>query len=296
VRLTTLILPDYVGRLGNRLYVYIHTLAACMHWGFHCANLTMQSHAMLFENLRLNSFCRYPSPKFGMPLHQLARSFRYPIEWAVFRQKSLPSFFAKRFGVLNFHENLVERMDDESFARKARVFRWYVLWGWASRADSFLAKYQDPIGSFLKLNRKMNPSLSHELAQSSRKQNIRVCIHIRLGDRKSIPGQTFPLEFYARQAHRLSAANREKPLEFWICSDETIDLRLFPKGARMSNQRSLEEDFQIMAESHYLVGGVSTLSRAACYLGKGKIWACSSTEDIPLELGNWKSGVWALTS
>lgn len=292
----TVILPDYIGRLGNRLYVFIHTLAACMHWDFRCINLTMQPHAALFENLRRNSFCRFPAPRFGLPWQRLTRAVRLPVEWAATNRESLPGFCQSRFLVVNFQHLTEERMDHEDFAAKVRGYPWTILWGWASRAHALLANYQGPVSNFLRINRRLNPALSAALDHSSAEGRTRICMHIRLGDRRSYAGQTFPVEFYARQSQRLMTAHPQKKLEFWICSDEPIDLGLFPPGTRISPHRSLQEDFQIMVEAHYLLGGISTLSRAACYLGKSRIFACSSTEDVPLDFAGWHDGPWALSA
>lgn len=287
---TTLILPDYIGRLGNRLYIYIHTLAACIHWGFRCANLTLQPHAELFANLRNNPFCLFPKPRYGAPLHRFARAARLPVEWLALRKNSEGDFLSKKIRVINFHMHTNQSMDSDDFFEKCRPYRWVILWGWASRANSLLAKYQDKVAKFCALNRKLNPQLTRLLDQTRPKGGKRVCLHIRLGDKKSLPGQTMSMDFFTRQARRLWEAHKNQSLDFWICSDEPVDITRFPPNTHLSPNKSLNEDFQIMVESDYLIGGVSTLSRAAAYLGSSKIYTCQNTEDIPLDWDGWQTG------
>lgn len=290
----TIILPDYVGRLGNRLFIYIHTLAACMHWRFHCINLTLQPHANLFKNLKQNSLCSFPSPKQGYALHKLARGIRAPLEWMVKKRLLFPGFIKKSFSVVNFQNEQHQRMDTRDFADRVRSSRWTILWGWANRADCLLGQYQNDICAFLKINEDLNPNLTRELKKSGESGHTKVCIHIRYGDRRIIPGQTLPLNYYIQQASRLKRAHPDKNLEFWICSDEPIDLSLFPIGSKASKNKSLNEDFQIMVSSDYLIGGVSTLSRSACFLGKSRFFDCTTGAEVPVNFQNWCTGLSAL--
>ena len=71
----TLILADQTGRLGNRLILFSHVIAAAEEHGCRVLNLSILPAAHYFEGLHLNPLGRYPKRFFPIDLRWLFRAF-----------------------------------------------------------------------------------------------------------------------------------------------------------------------------------------------------------------------------
>ena len=292
----TIILADYVGRLGNRLYLFIHVLAMAMEHGFHVCNLTLQPHASWFENLSRNSWCRYPAPAHGYPLHRWARGFRAAVEWLANRQrKGRGNGFAGFYTIaLDLQENFA--MDSPAFLQICRKYHCVILFGWFFRADSLLERHQDEIRRFLRLRKGMDQALECELEKGRQENDWQIALHIRQGDFKTWQGGKcyLPPEVFARHAWRIKTAHSNKKIQFWVCSDEPVDLSAFPPGTQNSPGQTLREDLRIMTSCEFILGGSSTLARAAAFLGAARLHNLSLDFECPTDPRFWMPGASAL--
>lgn len=290
----TLILSKYLGGFGNRLYLHIHVLAAAMEHGFSVVNLTLHQHARFFECLWANSLCRFPPPILGLPLHSLARALRGPAEnlarWQGRHPGSWPGL-----GVWTLPDDQFQSMEDPGFLAACRRHRWMNLQGWEFRANRYVQRHQEAIRNFMRFRRSRNPRLTALLDESKARGKTRVCLHIRAGDFRTWQGGRHFIEpaEYARAAHQIARTETGRDLEFWVSSDEPVDLSLFPPGSRTTPNRTLAEDFQLMTESEFILGGKSTLSRVAAYLGHSRIHFYEPDTGVPL-FDQWTSGSGAL--
>jgi hypothetical protein len=266
-------LADYVGRLGNRLYLYIHVLAAAMEHGFHLSNLTLAAHAGWFEGLYRNSWCRWPPPARGWPAHRWVRPVRAMAERLVRWQQAHPSLAIPGIAVPATGGGRIVSMEDASFRDMVRKNLLTFPWGWGFRANRLVTRHRESIRSFLALRPGLDPNLEQQLAEIRARGWLQVCLHIRQGDFRTWQGGKFylPPEKFSWMAHEIVRQNPVKKFHFWVCSDEAVELSPFPPGTWASPGRSLREDFRIMVESDYLLSGGSTLACVAGYLGKGRI-------------------------
>lgn len=292
---TTLALSKYLGGFGNRLFLHIHVLALALEHGFSVVNLTLHQHAHFFEGLWANSLCRFPPPILGLPLHSLARALREPAENLTRRQeRHFGSLLG--LGVCALPEGEFQSMEDPGFLAFCRRHRWLNLQGWKFRANHCVVRHELPIRRFLRFRRFLNPQLSALLDESNARERTRVCLHIRAGDfRTWKQGQHFiDAGEYAQAAHQIARTETGRDLEFWVSSDEPVDLSLFPLGSRTTPNQTLDEDFQLMTESDFILGGKSTLSRVGAFLGKKRIHFYELGTGIP-PLDRWIPGSNALT-
>lgn len=290
----TLVLSRYCGGFGNRAYLHVHALATAMEHGFSLVNLTLHQKAYFFEGLWANSWCRYPAPAWGLPLHQAVRGLRFWAEaladWQIRHPRALPGFHVWR---LREEEYLC--MEDPRFLEICRKNRWINLQGWLFRANRYVRKHRDTIRRILRFRRSLNPELSAWLDESKLHRRTRLCLHIRQGDFRTWQGGRHyidPAE-YARIACRIAKSDRQRKLEFWVSSDEPVDLTLFPPGTRTCPRRNMAEDFQLMTESDFILGGISTFSRAAAFLGGAKVHYHTKGQKVP-RLNEWTPGARAL--
>ena len=288
----TLVLSKYYGGFGNRLFLYVHTLATAMEYGFSMCNLTLHQTAHLFESLWSNSWCRYPAPRFGFPLHSWSRAARGWVEWLAHAQRGRPG------RVPGLHTWWLDdgvdgslSMESSEFLSVCRQYRWINLQGWQFRAPRFVQKHRERIRNFMRFRRSQNPQLTSWLDESRAQKKTRVCLHIRMGDFRTWHGGRYFIDpgIYASAAHRIAQTESGRNLEFWVCSDESVDLALFPAGTRTTPNRTLAEDFQLLTEADFILGGISTFSRVAAFLGNAQFLIHDTNDSIP-ELARWSAG------
>ena len=291
---STLVLSRYYGGFGNRLFLYIHALAVAMEHGFSLINLTLHRDAHLFEGLWANSWCRHPTPILGFPLHQWTRGARFWVE-------RLAHLDLKKRGLIPgwytcyLEDDKTLSMEEPAFLDLCRRYRWINLHGWMFRANPLVLKHREAIRAVLRVRRSLHPQLSSTLDKSKDLGRTRVCLHIRQGDfREWRDGQHYidPLE-YAQAAWRIAKTDARRNMEFWVLSDEPVDLTLFPPGTRISPRRNLGQDYQLLTEADFILGGISTFSRSAAFLGGAKFHCHIRGQKIP-PLEFWKSGSFAL--
>ena len=265
-----------------------------MEHGFSLVNLTLHRDAHLFEGLWANSWCRYPLPGLGFPFHQWTRGARYWVERLAHLHVKNPAL------IPGWHTCFLEdertlSMEDPAFVSLCRRNRWINLQGWMFRAPHYVQKYREAIRAILRVRRTLHPRLSSILDESRNRGRTRVCLHIRQGDFRDWRGGRHyiePLE-YAQAARRIARSDPRRNFEFWVLSDEPLDLTLFPPGTRITPRRSLGQDFQTLTEADFILGGISTFSRSAAFLGAGKFHCHEKGRRIP-PLHSWKPGSLAL--
>lgn len=293
---TTIVLADYPGRLGNRLYLFIHVLAVAMEHGFHVCNLTLQPHAKWFAELSRNSWCRFPAPTHGYALHRWVRAARAGVEWMAHRQikKGCHGWGGIRTVALNPEEHMA--MESPGFLEICRNHQWVILWGWFFRADSYLERHQQAIARFLRLNPGLDPDLEARLERERRECDWQIALHIRQGDFRTWEGGKHYLkpDVFSRHAWKIQDSHPNKKIRFWVCSDEPVDLTRFPPGTQTSPGKTLREDLRIMTSCGFILGGTSTLARAAAFLGGARLHSLIRSPDLPGDPLLWKSGIEAL--
>lgn len=294
---STLVLADYVGRLGNRLYLFVHVLAVAMQQGLHVCNLTLQPYANWFDNLARNSWCHYPAPARGYPLHRWVRGTRALVEWLAHRQTrgGCAGWMGIRTVALGPQEHL--GMEKPAFMEICRNHRWVILWGWFFRADCYLERHQHSIREFLRLKKGLDPELESVLEINRKKYDWQIALHIRQGDFRTWSAGKFyiPPQVFSDHAWRILAAHPEKKIQFWVCSDEPVDLNLFPPETRTSPGFTLREDLRIITTCDFVLSGNSTLARVGAFLGGSRLHNLSLQAEPSSDPRNWQESWKALT-
>lgn len=276
----TLILADHTGRLGNKLILFSHVIAAAEEYSCRVINLSILPAAHYFEGLHLNPLGEYPKRFFPIDLRWLFRVFRKPIQDWVRGRRGKPPLQNRWLTVLDMENKPVYRLDSPEFAALTRSSRWIILWGYPYRCPALVIKYQEKIRKFFKVRQDTGTWARRVLQRSKSSSEKSLAIHIRQGDFKDPQHADLfvPPEVFA-EATRSYLAQPESPTKVWVCSDEAVPPALFPTGACEGTPRALGEDLVLMQGADLLVGFESTLSLVMAFTGSGqKLRICPETK------------------
>jgi hypothetical protein len=262
----TLILADHTGRLGNKLILFSHVIAAAEEYGCRVVNLSILPAAHYFEGLHLNPLGSYPQRFFPIDLRWLVRAFRKPIQEWVRGRRGKPTIRNRWLTVLDMENKPVYHLDSPEFAELVRST---VLWGYPYRCPALVKKHSLKIRAFFRVRAQVAPILSREFAAATEAGKDTMAVHVRQGDfRDWNEGKYYvsPL----KMAEALVSAGwplNSPQLRIWVCSDERVAESFLPKEFNVDFPRSLGEDLFIMSSCRKVVTGFSTLSYFCAYIG-----------------------------
>lgn len=265
----TILLADHTGRLGNKLILFAHVIAAAEEYGCRVINLSILPAAHYFEGLNRNPLGTYPGSYFPWDLRWLIRALRKPIQKWVRGRRGKSNIRNRWFTVLDMENKPVYRLDSPEFANLTRTTRWIILWGYPYRCSPLVLKHANRIRAFLKIRSQTAPVLSQQYSSAVQSGRDTIAIHIRQGDFKEWNQGSYYISpektFSALSANSLDI--RDPQRHVWVCSDEPIPKDLFPGEATAQIPRELGEDLFIMSNCRMVVGCQSTLSFFCAFLG-----------------------------
>jgi len=277
---SNLILADHTGRLGNKLILFAHVMAAAEEYGCRVVNLSILPAARYFEGLHLNPWGAYPRKFFPLDLRWLFRSMRKPLQnWVRGRRGKAP-IRNRWISLLDMENQPVYRMDSPEFAALTRHSKWIILWGFPYRCPPLVKKHAAKIRAFFRVRRQVAPHLSHEFFSAQNAGLETLAVHIRQGDFRDWNGGQFYLS--PEQTRITLSANGwnlgSENLKTWVCSDEKVPEGIFPTGSVSGVPRGLGEDLFIMSRCRRLVGGWSTLAYFCSFLGVNDFYRISGAD------------------
>jgi hypothetical protein len=276
----TLILADHTGRLGNKLILFSHVIAAAEEYGCGVVNLSILPAAHYFEGLHLNPLGRYPKIFLPIDLHWLFRAFRKPIQDWIHSRRGKPPIQNRWLTVLDMENKPAYPLDSSEFSALTRQSKWIILWGYPYRCPALVKKHATKIRAFFRVRAPVAPILSREFAAAMGAGKDTLAIHIRQGDFRKWNGGQFYLS--PEQTSITFSANgwdlRSENLKTWVCSDEKVPEGIFPTGSVSGVPRGLGEDLFIMSRCRRLVGGWSTLAYFCSFLGVNDFYRISGAD------------------
>jgi len=273
----TFILADHTGRLGNKLILFAHVIAAAEEYGCRVINLSILPAAHYFEGVHLNPLGSYPKRFFPFDLRWLFRSIRKPVQdWVRDRRGKAP-IRNRWLSLLDMENQPMCRMDTPEFAALTRRSRWIILWGYPYRCPDLVKKHGEKIREFFRIRPQVAPTASKEFAAAADSGKQTVAIHIRQGDFRDWNGGKYYFSPQATsQALRSAGWNLQNSrFRSWVCSDESVPENIFPADATLGVPRKLGEDLFIMSRCRRLVSGWSTLAYFCSFLGKNEFYRIS---------------------
>ena len=286
----TIILADHTGRLGNKLILFAHVIAAAQEYGCRVINLSILPAAHYFEGLHRNPLGSYPRSFFPIELRWLVRAFRKPIEGWVRSQRGKPPIRNRWLTVLDMENKPVYGLDSREFAELVRSTRYILLWGYPYRCPALVRKHQEKIRAFFKIRPQTAPILSHEYSTAKGSGLDTLAIHVRQGDfRDWNEGRYYFSPQQVKETLSAYGWNLDSSgLRAWVCSDEKVPEGVFPPGSNSGIPRCLGEDLFIMSRCRRLVGGWSTLAYFCSFLGANEFYRISEPGHLsfPLDAGH----------
>jgi hypothetical protein len=281
-----LILADHTGRLGNKLILFAHVMAAAEELGCRVFNLSILPSGHYFEGLHLNPWGAFPRKSFPLDLRWLVRPLRKPLQdWVRGRRGKTP-IRNRWLTVLDMENQPVYRMDSPEFAALTRQTKWIILWGYPFRCPALVKKHASKIRSFFKIRPQVAPIASREIAAAKQFGKETLAIHVRQGDFRDWNGgkcYLSPREMF--QALSLGGWDvRNSRSRIWVCSDEAVPEDLFPADSIQGVPRTLGEDLFIMSRCQRVVGGWSTLVYFCSFLGGGEFFRILGKGEKPVKV------------
>jgi len=271
----TMIVSNYTGRLGNRLLLQAHLVAAAAEFGSRVINLALLPSSRLLAGFHCNPLGEFPPRHFlpGLPI--LCRPLRgWVAKWVCSRLASGHTH-GRHWRIFDTSRTWTD-MTSADFRHELESHRKLFLWGWLFRAYPLIKKHARCIRSQLSIRPEAAPNLKPFFSSLREKNERLVCVHVRQGDARNVPaseGLYIPAEDLAR-AYRANLNHFGKH-RLVVCSDEPVPPGLFPGQALATPLRPLEEDLVLMSKSQWILGGRSTLSRFAAFVGGASYLDCS---------------------
>lgn len=272
----SIVISNYTGGLGNRLLLQAHALAFSQEFKCRLFNLALLPASHCLNGFYRNPLGEFPARHLLFDTRPLVRPIRGILEkWILFR---INSRRAEGEGWIIVERSKIRsvNMMDADFKKNIFEKKWLFLWGWLFRAYPLLKKHVDVIRSQLSVRAGIAPRLKNFLDSLAEKDEKIVCVHVRQGDARNVPtseGLYIAPEELAR-AYRTNL-NRFGKHRLVISSDEPVPPTLFPTQALGNLPRTLEEDLVLMSQSTWILGGRSTLSRVAAFIGGANYLDCS---------------------
>ena len=267
------------GRLGNRLVLYGHLIAAAAEHGFQLLNPTFERYAPFFRGPARDLLCRYPPRR--LPATRRAR--RAAARIAVRAGEELAAREGSSGRVVTLGQS--ERLDlnGEEFLSVLREHRLVFLRGWAFRNADNCARHRDAVCSYLEpFDRHLErPRAMTEPARAEGR--LLVGVHLRRGDYKKFKGGRlyYSHEQYARIMTGIEGAFPDRDVAFVICSDEPVPTEPF-RGLDVRIAAGSElEDLYTLAACDLIAGPQSTFSGWASYYGDAPRYVIEDPDAVP---------------
>ena len=275
------------GQLGNRLFAFSHLIANAVDNSYTIVNLSFDEYAKYFITTRQDAFCRYPQT-----------SGRLKSDWirsALFLLNRVVLKFLRSASVLKsvWHEVVVADLPEyqyytgqyyllasSSFQQKIRADRFLFLFGRFFRDYDALEKHQNIIRNYFRPIPEIQQNVSEFIERVRTPGKLIIGVHIRGGDYKEFLGGRY---FYEQQDYHnkmleLQSSEPTREMEFIICSNEPIDVNLFPGLSCHAGPGHLVEDMYTFAACDFIVGPPSTYTRWASFYGNVPLFQLDSLQ------------------
>ncbi|NDF98725.1 MAG: hypothetical protein EB101_07335, partial [Chitinophagia bacterium] len=238
----TIILADHTGRLGNRMVLYSHVIAAAEEYGCKVINLSILAASHFFQGLHQNPLGSYPAQKLPFDLRWLTRGLRQPIQSWV-RSLRGRQFTAPRWlAVIDRESHPVYRLDSTEFASLVRRKKLIFLWGYPFRCPQLVRKHQKKIRDFFCFRAAEATQASAKLKNCKALGKRGVCVHVRQDDAIYHPDLYIRPSLYAAALEAFLRSHASESWEAFVCSDGKVPAGLFPHESTWGVPRPLVED------------------------------------------------------
>lgn len=278
-----MIIGRKVGRLGNRLFLHAHLLAAAEEYGVELWNPAFAEYASLFPNTEKDLWCRYPV-KAGLSVAPSGWKRRLAVQ-SIYWSGSL----ANRLGcdlpgikVLRLGAEEHCDLGADEFATLVSE-RHVLLQGWLFRSEHLLTKHAEKVRRYFEIDSETQSRVKSRMTTIRSQADIVVGVHIRHGDYATyLDGKYYyPASHYASMMRRIAEQLSPRRVSFLVCGNGELHERDF-RGLTVScKDHGLLEDLYSFAEVDFLVGPPSTFTGWASFYGNVPLYWLESEADLP---------------
>lgn len=278
------VIADKAGRLGNRLIVASHLLAAALEHGFSLAAPSLDEYVRFFPRLADDPLFRLPPKESSFPANRATRRLVYWFARAlagVISRGGLASSGLVGLVGIPFHERL--DVSDPGFVERARNTRILLVQGWLFRDPHAVSRHRDRITPLFEPNKEVVDEVTRTVERARRDADILVGVHIRQGDYSWHLGgkYLFDSNEYARIMRSIEALFGDRRVRFLICSNEPQREGVFEEvDASFGNGKAIV-DMYSLARCDYLVGAPSSFTLWASYYGRVPLYFITDTDARP---------------
>lgn len=270
--MTTLVVAEKCGQLGNRLLLSAHIISLAAEHGFTVWNPAFCDYAIYFAGAATSRICRFPCaaplPCNFVPRHvafcavnTTARALR-----RVYRKNSLYTVVSCGGCDPSFDVDLsLPPLIDE-----LRGTRFCLLFGWRYRNYDIFHRHADLVRRYFTPIRSIAKSVNRTVSAARRKGAYLVGVHIRQGDYKDFLGGKYflPTSTYVAAMRRMCRLLPETQVRFLVCSSNNQFPAAFADLDVVFGSGHLVEDLYALAQCDYIMGVPSTFSRWASFFGQ----------------------------
>ena len=279
-----IVLADHTGRLGNKLILFAHVIAAAREFGSRVVNLSILPAAKYFAGLYLNPLGTYPNLVLPIDVSWLFRAFRKPIQIWVRRKRIKPLRKNRWVKILDMENKPIYFLESPEFASLVKRYKVIFLWGYSFRCPGLVRKHAATLRDFFKIRPQIAPQIETRFRELIGEGKEIIAAHIRQGDFKTwnngrffVPANRF--EKSLKKGGWIPGASNQS---WWICSDEIVSEAFSDKSIQNQTPRNLGEDLFIMTNADVLFAGYSTLSAFCGFLADKKFFQVSSEDAAPV--------------
>ena len=260
------------GRLGNRLLLQAHLLAAAREYGVTLVNPAFAEYAHLFRATENDLWCRFPRSENPRRRPPSGRRRRWVYGAVYLSARLLSHLRMTRFPlpVIRLRGGETCDLAGREFARCVRTGRPVLVSGWLFRSEPLLRKHADAVREHFQLVDRHRRAVDQAIGTIRRQADIVIGVHVRQGDYATWQGGRyfFSVEQYAAAMRAAEAQLPGRQVAFLVCGDAQLHSEHFAGLNVHFGPGHPVEDMYAFAETDLLIGPPSTFTAWAAFYGK----------------------------
>jgi hypothetical protein len=267
---STIIVPQSIGQIGNRLEQFSHLIALHAETGCRILNPSFSLYSEFFEGTCDDALCRYPASHSGHPNKRTQRLLYWLIRLAMGGR--LLCTIPKSVWIDIHWSAGAYDLGNPQFRRFTEKYRWIFLTGhWKHRHWSAYEKSLPQIREHFRLIPALKTKVDKYIARIRDACDVLVGLHVRQGDNFTDPVRrdAFSSEEHAHVARHIAKLFPGKRLAFLLCTNTPQPRELYSGLRVFDGPGDFILDMYSLAECDYIAGaGQSSFSGWASLMGE----------------------------
>jgi hypothetical protein len=258
-----------VGRLGNRLVLFTHLIAAAIEHGFVVVNPAFGDWSHLFPRTASDLLCRFP-PCPGLAVPAGGRAALFKAAQAAADELHRLQSEGQSVGLIRLSKEERVDLNGVTFLEMAAKHRVVITDGWNFRNNDNCLRHRNAICAFFTPSVRVLDRARAPVRRARETGSLVVGVHVRRDDYAGFRGGRFCYTHaeYHRMMSALQTGPDGRPVTFFVCSDEPVPTSAFPGLNVVVGSGDIVDDLYGLAACDFVLGPArSTFSRWAAYYG-----------------------------